>query len=42
MGEVEGVNWYEEYGIKSPYFADDAVCIVHGDCRLLEIKWNGI
>lgn len=25
--------WYEEYGIKDPYYSDDAVCIVHRDCR---------
>lgn len=25
--------WYEAYGIVKPYYADDAVCIVHGDCR---------
>ena len=27
------MTWYEEYGIKKPYYADDAVCIVHADCR---------
>jgi len=26
-------NWYEAYGITKPYYSDDAVCIVHGDCR---------
>ena len=26
-------EWYESYGITKPYYADDAVCIVHGDCR---------
>lgn len=25
--------WYETYGITKPYYADDAVCIVCGDCR---------
>lgn len=25
--------WYEAYGISKPYYADDAVCIVHADCR---------
>lgn len=25
--------WYESYGITKPYYADDAVCIIHGDCR---------
>ena len=25
--------WYEELGIKKPYYADEWVCIVHGDCR---------
>ncbi len=27
------MNWYETYGITKPYYADDAVCIVHADCR---------
>ena len=27
------MNWYETYGITKPYYSDDAVCIVHGDCR---------
>ena len=27
------MNWYEAYGITKPYYSDDAVCIVHGDCR---------
>ena len=27
------MKWYEEYGITRPYYGDDAVCIVHGDCR---------
>jgi len=26
-------EWYEEYGITKPYYADEWVCIVHGDCR---------
>jgi len=25
-------NWYESYGITRPFYSDDAVCIVHGDC----------
>jgi len=29
----EDMNWFEEYGITKPYFADDAVCIVNADCR---------
>ena len=27
------MNWYENFGITKPYYADDAVCIVHADCR---------
>ncbi len=27
------MNWYESYGITKPYYSDDAVCIVHADCR---------
>jgi len=26
-------NWYKEYGIEKPYYADDYVCIVNADCR---------
>jgi len=26
-------DWYKELGITDPFFADDRVCIVHGDCR---------
>jgi len=26
-------EWYKELGITNPFFADDNVCIVHGDCR---------
>ena len=26
-------KWYEECGVKEYYYADDSVCIVHGDCR---------
>lgn len=29
------MNWYEAYGITKPYYADEAVCIVHADCRLV-------
>lgn len=25
--------WYEELGIRDPYYGDDAVCIIYGDCR---------
>jgi len=27
------ILWYEEYGITKPYYGDEWVCIVHGDCR---------
>ena len=27
------MRWYEEYGITKPFYGDDAVCILHGDCR---------
>jgi len=27
------MNWFEDYGIKDPYYSDDAVCIVNADCR---------
>ena len=26
-------NWYRPYGITHPYYADEAVCIIHADCR---------
>jgi len=26
------MNWYEELGIKNPYYADNYVCILYGDC----------
>jgi len=26
-------NWYEELGIKNPFYGDDWVCILKGDCR---------
>jgi len=32
-GEVVMSEWYEEYGITRPYYSDDAVVIVHADCR---------
>jgi DNA modification methylase len=25
--------WYEELGITSPFYGDDSVCVVCGDCR---------
>lgn len=25
--------WYEQYGIKDPYYADESVIIIHDDCR---------
>src|SRR3990172_10837083 len=31
--QAQGRAWYEQYGITKPYYADDAVAIVHGDCR---------
>ncbi len=27
------MRWYEEYGITNPFYGDDYVCILHGDCR---------
>jgi len=27
------MKWYEELGITDSYYADDSVCIIHGDCR---------
>ena len=31
-------EWYEELGIKESYFADDSVCLIHGDCRELTLS----
>ena len=28
-------EWYESYGITRPYYADESVCIVNADCRLV-------
>lgn len=28
-------------GVK-PYFCDDAVCIIHGDCREIVLKADGV
>lgn len=27
------MTWYEELGVKNPYYADDAVALIHADCR---------
>lgn len=27
------MTWYEELGVKNPYYADDAVVLIHADCR---------
>ena len=27
------MRWYEDLGIANPFYGDDYVCILHGDCR---------